>query len=57
MKYNPNGNVHRYKARLVAWGFNQIPSVDCGDTYFHVVKINSIQVLLTLATQYNLEIH
>jgi hypothetical protein len=38
-------------------GFNQILGVDYGEVFSPIVKINSIKVLLTLATQHNLEIH
>ncbi len=51
------GDVHRYKVKLVARDFNQILGVDYGNTISPIVKINSIRVLLTLATQHNLEIH
>jgi hypothetical protein len=55
--YIPFGDVHRYKVKLVARGFNQILGVDYNDIFSPVVKINSIRVLLTLATRHNLEIH
>ncbi|KAJ1036320.1 hypothetical protein NDA13_000200 [Ustilago tritici] len=32
-KHNANGNVAKYKARLVAWGFTQMHGVDYHDTY------------------------
>jgi hypothetical protein len=37
--------------------FNQILGVDHGNIFSPIVKIKSIGVLLTLATQHNLEIH
>ena len=57
IKYKVDGSVAKYKAHLVARGFSQIPGVDYGETYSHVVKITSIRVLLALATQLHLEVH
>lgn len=41
----------------MARGFTQIQGIDYMETFSHVVKTNSIKVLLALATQYDLEIH
>ncbi len=49
--------VHKYKIRLIARGFSQILTVNVGETYYLVVKINSIHVLLALVTQHNFKIH
>jgi len=49
--------VHKYKTRLIARGFSQILIIDVGETYYLVVKINSIHVLLALVTQHNFKIH
>jgi hypothetical protein len=57
MKYTPFGDVHRYKVKLFAMGFNQILGVDYGDPFSPIVKINFIKVLLTLENKHNLEIH
>jgi hypothetical protein len=57
IKYTLFGDVHRYKVKFVVRGFNQILSVDYDDIFPPIVKINSIIVLLALATQHNLEIH
>jgi hypothetical protein len=47
----------KYKACLIAKGFTQVPGVDFGETFSHVVKLTTIQVLLALAAQYDLEAH
>ena len=36
-KHNENGEIKRYKARLVAQGFSQRPEIDFDETYSHVV--------------------
>lgn len=46
----------RYKTRLVAKGFNQIPGVDFTYVFSQVVKHNSIQVLLGIMANHNLEL-
>ena len=57
IKTNADGTIDKYKARLVARGFSQVQGIDYTETFSPVVKLNSIKVLLALATQYNFEIH
>ena len=57
IKTNADGTIDKYKARLVARGFPQVQGIDYTETFSPVVKLNSIKVLLALATQYNFEIH
>ena len=57
IKTHADGTIDKYKARLVARGFTQVQGIDYSETFSPVVKLNSIKVLLALATQYNLEIH
>jgi hypothetical protein len=47
----------KYKARLIAKGFTQFPRIDNGETFWPIVQINSIQILLTLAAHYDYEVH
>ena len=56
-KKDAAGNVVRYKARLVAQGFSQVPSVDYFDTYAPVAKLTSICTVLALAAHLDLELH
>ncbi|MFS7939299.1 putative RNA-directed DNA polymerase [Helianthus anomalus] len=50
IKYNSNGSIDRYKARLVAQGFTQIPGLNFSHTFSPVVKSSTIRVVLSLAT-------
>jgi hypothetical protein len=45
-KYNPDGTVNRYKARLVALGFMQRIGIDCGDTYAPMFKYSTPRFLI-----------
>ena len=57
VKTKAYGTLDKCKAHLVARGFTQIQGIDYMETFSHVVKTNSIKVLLALATQYDFEIH
>jgi hypothetical protein len=55
-KKNSEGAVERYKARFCAKGFTQVEGVDFTETFAPVAKMNSIRVLLSMATTYDLEL-
>jgi hypothetical protein len=57
LKRDAKGDITRYKARLVALGFTQVPRVDYVDMFAPVVKFSTLCVLLTLVTHYNWEVH
>ena len=57
LKRDAAGNIIRYKARLVAQGFSQVPGVDFFDTYAPVAKLASIRMALAYGTQRDYEIH
>jgi hypothetical protein len=56
-KKDAAGNVIRYKARLVAQGFSQVPGVDYFDTFAPVAKLASIRAVLAIAAAEDLEMH
>jgi hypothetical protein len=57
LKRGPNGEVERYKARIVAKGFSQVYEIDYSETFAPVVKWSSIRILLALAARLDLEVH
>jgi len=57
IKQGANGEVERYKARLVARGFTQTYGMDYNETFALVTKFTSIRCILALAALENMEIH
>ena len=49
LKYNPDGSIARYKARLVARGFSQAYGLDYHETFSPVACLSSIRVLFSIA--------
>ena len=49
VKYNPDGNICKYKVSLVAKGFHQTQWVDFFETFRPVVKPCTIRIILSLA--------
>ncbi|KDR64888.1 hypothetical protein GALMADRAFT_82558 [Galerina marginata CBS 339.88] len=56
-KKDAQGNVVRYKARLVAQGFSQIPGVEYFDTFAPVARLASIRAVLAMAAVNDWETH
>ena len=52
-----DGDTVRYKARLVAKGYAQWEGIDYNEIFSPVVKHSSIQILLALVAQYELELY
>ncbi|GKB81473.1 ribonuclease H-like domain-containing protein, partial [Tanacetum coccineum] len=56
-KYNADGSLSRYKARLVANGRSQQQGIDCDETFSPVVKPDTIQTVLSLVVSRQWPIH
>ena len=57
VKRNADGSVDRYRARLVAKGYNQHPGFDYLEVFAPTVRLSSIRVILTLAALQDLHLH
>ncbi|CAL9013901.1 unnamed protein product, partial [Prunus brigantina] len=50
IKYNYDGSIEGYKARLIAKGFTQREILDCTETFAPIVKLVTIHCLLALTS-------
>ncbi|GKB87384.1 putative RNA-directed DNA polymerase [Tanacetum coccineum] len=56
-KLDPNGNVERYKAHLVAKGYTQKEGVDYKETFSPVSRKDSLRIVMVLVAHFDLELH
>ncbi|GJS06692.1 ribonuclease H-like domain-containing protein [Tanacetum coccineum] len=56
-KFNADGSLSRYKARLVANGRSQQLGIDCDETFSSIVKPATIRTVLSLAVTRDWPIH
>lgn len=57
LKKNANGEIVKYKARLVAQGFKQIAGLDFEETYSPVMRRRCLRILIAIAVENQWEIH
>jgi hypothetical protein len=57
IKRKADGEIDKFKARMVARGFTQIYGVDFTETFAPVVRSNALRALLSFAVQRNMKIH
>ena len=57
IKYNVDGSINRYKARLVTKVFTQSYGVDYEETFAPVAKLNFVRVILSLAANLDWPLH
>ena len=55
LKRDANGTITRYKARLVAQGFNQIEGVDYNEITAPVARSSTIRILMSITASMGLE--
>ena len=46
--------MEKYKARLVAEGYSQVPGIDFGDIFSPVSKVTYIRLLLSVVVAFDL---
>ncbi|GKC38403.1 zinc finger, CCHC-type containing protein [Tanacetum coccineum] len=56
-KLKVDGTIEKFKARLVIQGFKQKSGIDYFDTYAPVARINTIRLLIAMASIHSLIIH
>jgi hypothetical protein len=56
-KQYEHGVVTRNKARLVAKGYSQVKSLDFGETYAPIARLESIHILLAYATYHGFKLY
>ena len=57
IKLGPDGEVIKYKARVVAKGYAQKHGVDYEETYAPVVRYSSLRMIIALAAHFDWEMH
>ena len=50
MKYQADGSIKRFKARLVAQGFSQMYRIDYTETFALTIRRESLKIFLAIAT-------
>ena len=56
VKYNDDNTVQRFRARLVAKGFTQVPGSDFYETYSPVFSYTSLRTIFAVAAERNLQL-
>jgi len=57
VKFNTDGSIQRYKARLVIRGDHQVKGIDYNKTFALVAKMTSIRIFLSVAIAKGWELH
>nr|GEY14297.1 UBN2_2 domain-containing protein [Tanacetum cinerariifolium] len=56
-KLDPNGNIKRYKARLVTKVYTQREGIDYKETFSPVSRKDSLRIVMALVAHFDLELH
>lgn len=57
IKYDKEGNIERFKARLVAQGFKKTVNLGWEDTFSPVVRRRTLRVIIAISAEHNLSVH
>jgi hypothetical protein len=55
-KFNVEGKVEKYKARLVEKGYSQVEGIDFGEIFSHVAKLTYIRFISSIGVSFDLEV-
>lgn len=56
-KFKEDGSVDKYKARLVAKGYSEKEGIDYEDYFSPISKLNTIRIIIALATKNHWSLH
>ena len=56
-KFNEHGTIIRNKSRLIAQGYTQVEGVDFDETFAPVARLESIRILLAIASYLNFKLY
>ena len=56
-KRDANGHVERYKARLMAKGYNQREGIDFKETFSSVSTKDSLSIIIAIVAHFDLELY
>lgn len=57
LKFKADGSIDKHKARLVAKGYSQKEGIDFEETFPPVAELNTIRLIIALATKHHWKIH
>jgi hypothetical protein len=57
VKFNADGSLDCYKARMVAKGYSQCPGFDFKETFTSTIRYSTIWIILAIAALEDLELH
>ena len=57
VKKNAKGEVERYNVRFIPKGYSQRPDIDYNEIFAPVARLETIKLLIFLATLHGLKIH
>jgi len=57
VKYQADGTLDRYKARLDAKGYTQTYGINYEETFATMAKMNTIRIIISLAAHFGWEMH
>ena len=57
IKYKANGEIDKYKARLITNGFSHKEGIDYEETFSPIAHWNTIKVMLALVAQNGWKVH